>query len=378
MRILHISHSLVTRSNHRLPEELARHPGIELEVFVPDRWPEESRDVQQEVTVGQNYNVRIGRTWHPRAPLPNEFVFRNGLARAIRDFQPDLIDAAEEPFSAVMGQILLLRRAFAPRSKLLFYSFQNILKKYPPPFSLIERRAFREADAALVSVSEIGDVLRRKGYGGEIMINPPGVDQALFRPLPGEQSAVRAELGIPFDVPVIGYLGRLTAEKGVQDIVAALPSLPANARLLIIGGGQREPIEALVRQAGVAERLVFTGAVDRQQTPRLFAAMTMLAVPSRTTARWKEQFGRVIAEAMLCGVPVLGSSSGSIPEVLAGAGVIFPEANPAALAHAARLLLDQPQLAAALADKARTHALANYTWARVAAQRVALYRRWVA
>ena len=75
---------------------------------------------------------------------------------------------------------------------------------------------------------------------------------------------------------------------------------------------------------------------------------------------------------------MLGSSSGSIPEVLAGAGVIFPEANPAALAHAARLLLDQPQLAAALADKARTHALANYTWARVAAQRVALYRRWVA
>lgn len=374
MKVLMISHSLVTRSNHRFPEELARIPGVELEVFTPDWWPEESRNVRQEKTTDPYYRVRMGRTWFPRAPLPNEFVFRTGLAQAIRQFQPDLIDASEEPFSAVMGQILLLRRALAPKSRLIFYSFQNILKRYPPPFSSIERWAFREASAACVSVREIGDVLRRKGYAGEVAINPPGVDEALFRPLPGVRSEVRASLGIAPAAQVIGYLGRLTPEKGIEELVGSLAEQPG-VRALIIGGGDRVPIETQARKLGVADRLVFTGPVNRLDMPRYFAAMDALAVPSRTTPRWKEQFGRVVAEAMLCGVPVMGSNSGSIPEVLAGNGVIFPERSSSALADAAWLVLGQPQFAQTMAEKARAYALEHYTWGQVAAQRHEVYLR---
>lgn len=375
MKVLLISHSLVTRSNHRLPEELSRFPDMELQIFTPEWWPEESRIVNQEKPLADDYQVRMGKTWFPRAPLPNEFIFRTGLAAAIREFQPDLIDANEEPFSAVMGQILTLRRALAPQAKLLFYSFQNIQKRYPPPFSQIEQWAFREASAACVSASEIGEVLRRKGYNGDIRINPPGVDSMLFRPLTGARPAVRATLGIPREAPVIGYLGRLTPEKGIQDIVAALPLLPEQTRLLVIGGGKNEPIETLAAELGVERRVIFAGAVNRLETPRYFAAIDVLAVPSHTTARWKEQFGRVIAEAMLSGVPVIGSSSGAIPEVMAGTGIVFPERNPAALAAAGGLVLTQPQFAAALREKAQAYALAHYTWEHIAQQRYDLYKR---
>lgn len=373
MRVLHISHSLVTRSNHRLPEALARLPGIELAVFTPAWWPEESRMVYQEKTSDPHYRVHVGQTWFPRVPLPNEFVFRSGLAQVVRAFQPTIIDAAEEPFSAVMGQILALRHMFAPHAKLLFYSFQNIVKRYPPPFSLIEQQAFRSASAACVSVSEVGTVLRRKGYTGPITINPPGVDEALFRPLPAARTAARAELGVAPDAPVLGYLGRLTPEKGIQDIVAALPLLAPATRLLIIGGGERGHIEQQARTLGVGRQLLFTGAVDRLETPRLFSTIDALVVPSRTTPHWKEQFGRVIAEAMLCGTPVIGSASGAIPEVLGGTGIIVPEASPQAIAHAAQLLFGQPQLAAALSAHGRSWALERYTWAQVAAQRAAIY-----
>ena len=375
MKILHISHSLVTRSNHRLPEELARLPSLDLEVFTPAWWPEESRTVYQEKASDPDYRVRVGQAWFPRAPLPNEFVFRSGLAQAIRDFQPTIIDAAEEPFSAVMGQILALRHLFAPQAKLLFYSFQNIFKRYPPPFSLIEQQAFRSASAACVSVNEVGAVLRRKGYSGMVAVNPPGVDEALFRPLPAQRAATRRALGIAPDAPVLGYLGRLTPEKGIQDIVAALPLLPPATRLLIIGGGERGPDRGNRRlNAGCSRtQLIFTGAVDRLETPRLFSAIDALVVPSRTTPRWKEQFGRVIAEAMLCGTPVIGSASGAIPEVLGGAGIIVPEAMPQAIAHAAQLLFGQPQFAATLSARGRAWALERYTWAQVAAQRAAVY-----
>ncbi|HEU4323973.1 MAG TPA: glycosyltransferase family 4 protein [Roseiflexaceae bacterium] len=374
MKILLISHSLVTRSNHRLPEELSRRPDVRLEVFAPDWWNEESRTVRQEKTSDPHYRVRVARTWFPREPLPNLFLFREGLARALRELRPDIIDCNEEPFSLAMGQVLALRRALAPQARFLFYSFQNIHKRYPPPFSLFEQWAFRTAAAACVSVSEVGAVLRRKGYGGRLLINPPGVDQAVFRPMPEARAALRAEYGLASDQPVLGYLGRLTPEKGVQDIVAALPALPSNTRLLIVGGGERAAIEAQAQALGVGDRLVFTGAVDRLDTPRYLGAMDALVVPSRTTPRWKEQFGRVIAEAMLCGVPVIGSDSGAIPEVIGGTGLIVREASPPALAAAARLLLGQPGLARALGERARARALEHFTWERVAQARYELYR----
>ena len=375
MKVLLISHSLVTRSNHRLPEELARFPDVNLHVFAPEWWNEESRTVRQEKTSDPHYRIHLGKTAYFRQPMPNLFLFRTGLARTLRELQPDILDVHEEPFSLVMGQILLLRRAFAPQAKLMFYSWQNIVKRYPPPFSIIEQWAFREARYATVPVSAVGDVLRHKGFRGPLAINPPGVDEQVFKPMPELQTETRAVLGIAPDVPLLGYLGRLTPEKGIGDIVAALPTLPATTRLLVIGGGDRTAVEAQATTLGVADRLVFTGAVNRLETPRYLNALDMLIVPSRTTPRWKEQFGRVIAEAALCGVPVIGSSSGAIPEVVGTTGLVFPEGNVHALKNAARLLIAQSDAARQLGDRARQRALEQFTWAKVAAERHTIYQR---
>jgi glycosyltransferase involved in cell wall biosynthesis len=102
--------------------------------------------------------------------------------------------------------------------------------------------------------------------------------------------------------------------------------------------------------------------------------MDCLVVPSRSTPTWKEQFGRVIVEAFLSGVPVVGSSSGSIPELIGNDGVVFPEGDGGALADALRHLLQDPMRAAAYAEQARTRALRTYTWQAVVAQRYQLYK----
>lgn len=374
MRVLLISHALVTRSNHRLPEELSRYPDVELQVLAPQWWPEESRVVYQEKTGDARYRVRQGRAAFIGQPAPNLFLYRAGLARALREFQPDLLDVQEEPFSLAMGQILATRQLFAPQAKLLFYSFQNIVKRYPPPFRIFERRAFAVAVAACAATEEIAGVLRHKGYAGRIDISPPGVDPQVFRRVPADAAQLRCELGLAERQPLLGYLGRLTPEKGIEDAVAMLSLLPDEVRLLLVGGGERAAVEAHATRLGVRERLLFAGPINRLETPRYLSALDALLVPSRTTPRWKEQFGRVIIEAAMCGVPVIGSDSGAIPEVLGPGGLVVPEGNPRALAAAARLLLDQPALAAEFGQRGRERALQQFTWERIAAARYALYR----
>ncbi|NOK59241.1 MAG: glycosyltransferase family 4 protein [Chloroflexi bacterium AL-W] len=374
MRVLLISHSLVTRSNHRLPEELACYPDLQLDVLTPEWWNEESRIVYQEKTEDSSYRIHCDQVIYYRQPKPNLFLFRSTLAHLLHTVKPDIIDAQEEPFSLAMGQILALRKLYAPQAKLLFYSFQNLYKRYPLPFSGFEQWAFRVASHACVSASEISDVLRRKGYCGQVVLNPPGVDPAIFYPSPEARASIRATFSIALDQPVLGYLGRLSPEKGIQDIIYALSSLPMNTRLLIVGGGVSSEIKHLAQQFGVADRLILTGAINRVDVPRYLNAMDILIVPSRTTPRWKEQFGRVIAEASMCGVPVIGSSSGAIPEVVGENGLIFPEGNIRMLAVAVHLLLDQPHLRHELGTRAHRHARQHFTWEQVAKDRYTLYQ----
>jgi len=99
----------------------------------------------------------------------------------------------------------------------------------------------------------------------------------------------------------------------------------------------------------------------------------MLVVPTQTTSRIREQFGRVLVEAMASGLPVIGSSCGAIPEVIDDAGLIVPEGNSAALAAALRRLLLDCALREELTRAGRRRVIEHYTWERVADKMHELY-----
>jgi len=373
VRVLLSFHGMVTRSNHRLAEELARYPGLELTVAAPDWWPEESRSVHQEVRQGRGYRLVVLPTLHGRSPMPNLFLYRAGLGRVLRTCRPDLIDLYEEPFSLAAAQMLLLRAAFAPKSKLIFYSAQNILKRYPLPFSMVEQWSFRTAAHAHVCNSEAGRVLQKKGYRGRVRLIPLGVDHQLFRPAPDK---VAAEAALGLHGAVIGYLGRLHLEKGVRDLLEAFATLrrPSTLLLLVGNGPHRAVLEERARALGIAEQVTFVGAVNRLAVPTYLQAMDCLVVPSRTTPTWKEQFGRIIVEAFFAEVPVIGSSCGSIPEIVGADGCVYPEGDVPKLAAAIKAVLADPGAALQRAKRARARAMQQYTWPAVAGRRYALYR----
>ena len=173
----------------------------------------------------------------------------------------------------------------------------------------------------------------------------------------------------------IGFVGRLLPEKGLLILVDALNKIKSDDwRLLVVGDGDdRANAEKRLAEYGLTERVKFVGAVSYDDTPAYFRQMDVLIVPTRTTGKIREQFGRVIVEAMAAGVPVVGSTCGAIPEVIGDAGLIFEENNSVKLAAALRKILIDKDLRERFARAGRLRVEQNYTWERVAEKIFALY-----
>jgi glycosyltransferase involved in cell wall biosynthesis len=172
--------------------------------------------------------------------------------------------------------------------------------------------------------------------------------------------------------------GRLVPRKGVASVVEAMSQLP-DAELVIAGGdgpadaasnSERERLEILARQHGVADRVRFVGQMSRGQMAALLrSADVVVCTP------WYEPFGIVPLEAMACGVPVVGSAVGGLLDSVADGrtGILVPPRDPVAIAGAVRSLLDSPERRAAFGRAGRERALAHYSWDRVAASTVKIY-----
>ena len=109
--------------------------------------------------------------------------------------------------------------------------------------------------------------------------------------------------------------------------------------------------------------------------PEVLQGLDAVVLPSLTTPRWKEQFGRILIEAMACGVPVVGSDSGEIPEVIGDAGLIVPEGNASVLARALQCLYDDRELREDLSRRGRRRVLERFTHAHVADLTAKAYRQ---
>ncbi|MHB9091342.1 MAG: glycosyltransferase [Chloroflexota bacterium] len=368
MRVVMISKALVVGAYQRKAEEIARQPGIELSVIVPPHWDEETRRVHLERAFTSGYDlivepIRLSGRFH--------LHFYPGLHRTLSRLRPQVVHADEEPYNlATLQMISLGRRAGAST---LFFSWQNILRRYPPPFSVFERYNLWRADYAVAGNVDAAAVLRHKGFRGGLAVVPQfGIDPNLFR----RPAGWAPREGTPF---VVGYVGRLVEQKGLVHLVRAVAGLDGDWRLLLLGSGPLEgQLRRLAAELGVAERLEFRPSVPSTEVARHLSEMDALVLPSLTRPNWKEQFGRVLVEAMACQVPVLGSSSGEIPNVIGDGGLVYPEGDEEALRTKLQTLISMPTLRAQLGNRGRERVLANFTHARLAEEYAAVYRQVLA
>ena len=137
----------------------------------------------------------------------------------------------------------------------------------------------------------------------------------------------------------------------------------------------RDELQRMAARLGVEARVEFRPAVPSVHMPRVYAGLDILVLPSRSRPNWKEQFGRVLIEAMACQVPVVGSTCGEIPNVIGDAGLVFQEGDARALQGQLHALLARPEWRADLAQRGRARVLARYTMRRIADATADIYRR---
>jgi len=223
----------------------------------------------------------------------------------------------------------------------------------------MERPALRRA-SALVSLSEATRQEFTRHYGIQperIILTPPSIDTTRFAPPhPAAVSALRQRLGLE-GRRVLLHVGFSTPRKGLEYLVAALPALPPEARLVLVGTwepGYREKVRAT---AGAAwERVLEAGSVPDAEMPLYFALADALTLPSLL-----EGFGLPALEAMACGTPVIATTAGALPEVVGACGILVPPRDTPALVTAIRALLEDEPRRARLSRCARERACTAFS-----------------
>lgn len=371
MRVLLVSRAMVAASHRGRIRELAR-LGVRLTVVAPDRW--EYQPFEPDVVDG-GYELLVAHAalaWRALGSLAHHTFYYEAISAIAGCRHWDLVHIDEEPFNFACYRTARSLRKNGP--PIVFTTWQNLRKRYPPPFSFFERYVFSRAVGAVPGNAEVLGVLRNRGFKKPAAVIPVhGVDPRIYRKC--DARGLRRKLGIE-DTFVVGFVGRLCQEKGVDTLVRAISLLPDCCSLVLVGDGpERARLKAMVQSVGVGERVRWVPWVSSDEVSEYLNAFDVLVLPSRTWWNWKEQFGRVLVEAMACETCVIGSDSGEIPNVIGDAGLIFHEGDETGLAQRIRRLWGDPCSREVMGRRGRERVLGHFTHAKVARDTLAFYER---
>jgi glycosyltransferase involved in cell wall biosynthesis len=389
MKVVVVSHASVNAPHRAAYDRLGRIPDFEVHLVAPESLElgDAGSKTCDPAPEGSAYEL------HPLPSLfegSGRFVWYRGLGGLLRHLRPDVVFLEQDPGSlAVIGAALS-----APGARCVAFSVENILRNR----WLDARRALLgwkprdlARDLAVASLCSLGAVAAgglaaisneahqvfRDGLGWSKPLRtvPLGTDVERF--CHRDASARRAELGLEGDF-VVGYFGRLVPEKGVHLLVEALAVLPKNVRLLLDMFANFQPgsyAASLMNRAaelGVRERIV-TFDVSHAEVADYMNLCDVVVLPSVTAERWKEQFGRVLPEAMACEVPVVGSRSGNIPDMIGDAGIVVDEGSPDAIAVAILDLMANPVRRRELGMAGRQRVIEHFSIEAQLAEMVSLF-----
>ena len=321
--LLVISHPCVVPANQSIYRRMLQ-DGCSLAVGVPSRWKDDFHrewfaPLRLEGLEENIFNIPILFPGRPQRHL--YFASSHAILKQLR---PVALFIEAEPSS-----ISALQWGAAARSLRIPFGVQaaeNLDRTLPAPVIgyrtwLLERPRFVAARTYTA-----GQRVREWGARGEVVVVPHAVP---------EWEVSRT----PSAVFTIGFAGRLVPEKGIWDLVAAADRMSVPAELILFGDG---PLRTEIERSSPHVRVV--ADLPHERMADAYATIDLLVLPSRTTPTWKEQFGRVLVEALSCGVPVVGSDSGEIPWVIrtTGGGRVFPEGDVVALAALLDQLADDP------------------------------------
>ena len=366
LRVLFISHAYVVGVNQGKLNAISQVADVTVGLLAPSNWKA----------------LEWGRLLPLERPYPNIEIYsapvmfsgRVGayfyapwvLWQVVRDFKPDLIQVETEVFSLCAFEAAILARLTG--IPMVIFGWENQLRQLSAARWQICQFVLGTARAIIAGNQDGAKVMQEWDYRGLLEVMPQmGVDPQFFAPAPTNSAIFR-----------IGFLGRLAHSKGIDLIFTAVAKLRDRgiaSQIILCGSGPEEAaLRTLAADLQIAELVTWRGAVPHSQAPTELSQFDVLVLPSRSTATWKEQFGHVLIEAMSMGIPVIGSDSGEIPQVIGREDLVFPEGDASLLAEIlARAIEDaQWRQEAGLYGLTRVHQL--YSHDRIAQRLMALWQ----
>ncbi len=335
-KILVISHACFTAINRHV-YNLFIADGQDLELVVPERlsFPAgiKKADPPEKGDPEIHYLELKGTN-------PRSYHFE-GLIELLNEKKPVIIVLDNDPVSMLATQ--LGKWSKQNQSRLFCVSNENLpldiqsglvrrgVKALP---AILFKRSLLNRNRRLVdgifTVNRDGEKIFKKEGFKNVRHMPLGFDPAFFFPDPFGRERVRNKYGLTNKV--IAYFGRLTTEKGVHILIQALKRIkPGGWQLMmdsfdIYATEYSEEVSRLLSEAGILNRVVFIKP-NHYEIAAFMNAADIVVVPSVSVSNWKEQYGRVAAEALACGKEVIASDSGALPELLGGQGYLFKEGD---------------------------------------------------
>lgn len=319
---------LLTAHGHDVTVVAARRPGLPAQSVV-NGIPVERLPIGRSDWIG--YSLRAARhvaRRHRQQPFDVVHFLDAHFAWAYRGpFVVSLLQSFRQRLTADGGQPYAVSRA----NRLFRRGYYTAARAW------MERPALRRA-RVMVALSEATrqEFIRHYGVSPErIILTRPSIDPERFAPQPATMvDALRRRLGVE-GCRVLLYVGFSNPRKGVEYLAAALATLPADVRLVLVGLWAPGYRSRVIAAAGSAwNRVIEAGSVPDAEMPLYFSLADLLAIPSLL-----EGFGLPALEAMACGTPVVATTAGSLPEVVGNCGILVPPRESAALAAAIRRLL---------------------------------------
>lgn len=364
MKLLTISHTCINPAHQQFFAELERQTNWQITIVTPSKWKETGKILIPEPWPeyqGQLLHIPVWRAGSIRG-----HIYRSTFIQLLKEIEPDFIFMRLEADTTATGQVYLANK-LSINKPTAFFTWENIFKRYSRYSAIlrqIESFVYKNTSVAFTGSRSAAAVLRKKGYQGNCTMLPWGIDTDIYTSSP-QAEELKSKLRVTENEVIVGYVGRIIAEKGLKTLLHALYQIQELPwRLVMVGSGEYETeFKRIANELNLNQRINYVGHISYKEVSLYLSAFDLLVLPSETQTSWKEQFGKVIIESMACNTPVIGSSSGEIPYLIksTGGGLTFPEAQPKALAEQLSKLIMNPNLRLSFGKKGRQAVVQNYT-----------------
>lgn len=386
MKIVLINHSFQVKYFYRRWQLLAQaHPDLDVTLLAPAEYEwykdkeytyDGGKILQGKIIEENNFHIRLFRLDKSRSDWTSP-----DFKPILTEIQPDIIYNVGTHQQLSLLQLIDIRNKYLPKTKLLAFSMRgpkhdlHIDKSPCSPLRWVKRRLVylyqksllnkvnKNCDAIFCHYPDAFECFRKEGYKGPLyMQTQVGVNEEWFHEDLSTRKEIRDKYNLG-DAYVFGSASRFTPDKGIDDILNALPK-EGNWKYLMMGTGSEEDLTRLrnlVKTNGLEEKVIMTGFVDWYDMTKYWNAVDCAIHVPRTAPRWVETFSLSAIQPQITGKPVIGDDSGSVPYQIGFPEMIVPEGNVKALLEKISWVLSHQSEATEIGKKMYTRVHNSFT-----------------